>query len=195
MTITSEALKHALSPITSIAKRDTVSVDMAKVATALIEETHAFVSAENPLAGLDDLCKRVEGIEGLLGQANMDQAGNVFATVPQGDAIAKEFSLPASPVVAATAVASPAVATAKVEGEETGEETVTEKGEETDLSDDIAWERDLGFAKPPLTRQERFTKGERPVPARPGAQATINKFEEARSRARDRREPGARTLS
>lgn len=190
MTVDVEELRKALAPITNIEKTERVEVDVLKVAKALVDETTTLASAEDPMAGLDALCERVEKIGDLLDKAEEDDKGAIFVqAVPEG--VAKEFAKDKAcapgkkPKKAEDAPADTKKDDETEAGEGDAQATETQKDEDG-LSDDIAWERDLAPAKPPTTLKERLTKAERPVPARRGAPDRMRKWEEARDRAMGR---------
>ena len=91
MAITREQLA-ALSPIADLKKRESTEVDLAKVATTLVDEIDATLVAEDPDAAVGALEKRLDEIGGMLDMATELEDGTVVVSAAPGESeIAKEF--------------------------------------------------------------------------------------------------------
>lgn len=188
MKITSEAVKKAFAPITTLKSQQRVQVDPAKVVTSLIDDMAKVADADDPLPAFEALEKRVNAIDAILEKASEDEHGNLF--VLTADDVAKEFA-PAPPP-AENAEADKAKGKAKAEDEEMDEEAEEIKGgkgkttktEESEVSTDKdGWPSDLSPAEPPVRRSERATEAEVIVPARKSAREKLEKWRENRDRA------------
>ena len=92
MTITADQLGQAFSPFKSIQKRERVSVDLGKVAHALVGHMVDATKAEDPEAAIDLLEKGVDEIDRYLSKAEYDAgADEIFLDTVQGDELASRF--------------------------------------------------------------------------------------------------------
>lgn len=181
MTITAELLKTAAASFTEINKNDDEPkakvIDLAKVTDAVIKATAALQEAtDDPDAAVEALTKRLEDLTALLEKAVEAEDGTVTVTPDTEEVtkLAEEFEVEEADDGSADGGEGDiggGVSTTTVKGD----------GEEEDDSD---WPLDMAPEKPPLLKSARLTKGERPIPARPGARARVKKrYGEARDQA------------
>ena len=181
MTITAEDLK-AFAPFASVEKQQAVSVDMSKVASTLVSEAALMVTGEgDPAERVATLTSRVDLISSMLEKAIEDKDGKVTVTGDEAIAkIAAEFAAETVKVVDPTATPAKPDDVAPAP-DPVKPDDVAKSGEE------IEWPRDLSPKTPPTLRSERMTKGQRPVPARKGAGASVEqKYNDKRERAMGR---------
>ncbi len=202
--LTAENIRGALAPFKDIQKAAPVEIDLHVVATSIAEDVAKATDAEDPVAGLDKLVKRVDAVHSFLEKASVpEESDGVFA--PSSDPLTAEFAK-----AAADDEETPAEDDAEEEdskpswmkgGKKKGakkSEAPTQKSATEDGYDDVAyvnqddgkgdkWDLDLSPQKPPVDRASRLTKREVPVQARPGSLAHADaKYARARDRAMGR---------
>lgn len=190
MPITAEQLA-ALSPFTKVQKKTEgkTVVDLLKVAEALVAATATLVNGEGePTEKVDAYGERIDEIEAVLEKAVEDEDGNVYLE-DATDEVAKaveEFSPDEGSDDDEGAGGGSVTKVSKSAG--AAEDVVLSKG----LSDDEIeaeledgeWPTDMSPKDAPIMRNARLTKGERPVPARPGARGRVKKrYADARDEA------------
>ena len=186
MPITAEDLAQ-LSPLTKVQAPGRTSVDLLKIVTALVTAAKALVEGEDdPAEKAEAFGERVDEIDAVVSKAVQDEDGSVYLEDATGDVAkaASEFSV---------ADAQGGDGDGGDGGDDDGEGVGLAKNLDPlefdeegmdDVLDDGGWAQDLSPKDPPIMRNARLTKGERPVPGRPGARAGVKKrYADARDEA------------
>jgi len=170
MTITAEDLAK-LSPLAKKVKRTTkkTAVDLLKVADVVIKASDALVSGEGDVAEkIEAFNECIDGIGDLLEKAFEGEDGTVYVDGSDEDV--------------AKALGGFSSENPGDEGDEGGATTVNKSLEglsDEDLADELedgGWPEDLSpKTSATIMKNARLTKGERPVPARPGARGRVQK--------------------
>lgn len=186
MTITAEDLAK-LTPFTKATTAERPEIDLLKMASAVLDATTALVEGEGvPTEKAEVFGDRVDEIDALLAKAVEGDDGKVYLEGSAEDVEkAAEFSVDAE----SDDTGSGGDQGADGDGAtDVNKNVVLAKGLSDDqIEDELedgGWDPDLSPKNSPVNRNARFTKGERPVPARPGARARVKKrYGDARDEA------------